>query len=112
MTENFDEEKDDKNLMKNNPYSNYVKGTIRPNKGVYRAGKTDSELYDDFDRSGGNPNNYLKTDYLKMYDNSHDDLNNYRNYTAANDYEIKMENSKKRKIPYVKRVIHLEDLQD
>ena len=96
MTENLDEEKDDnKDLMKNNPYTNYLKGKVRPNKGVIRTGKTDSELYDDFTGNFGN----------------HDELN-YRNYTTTNDYEIKMGDPNKRKIPYVKRVIHLEDLED
>ena len=97
-SENFDEEKDDnKRLIKNNPYSNYMKGIVRPNNGVYRSGKTDSEIYDNFIGK-------------KMYDNSNDDLDNYKNYTTTNDYEIKIGDPNQRKIPYVKRVILLNDL--
>ena len=116
MSDNIDGDKDNKNTVKNNPYSNYMKATKRPiHKNIYKQARTDSELIDDLEKiENYNVTTYLKDDLQQIYDSINEEFSDFKNdifYTNINSFEIKVgEFDKKKIIPYYKRSTKVDDL--
>ena len=106
------ENKDEKN---NNPYSKYIKNATRQNdKRVYRGAKTESGLADDLEKiENYNVNTYLKKDLIQIYDSINEEFNNFKKdifNTNINNFEVKMGEFDKYKIPYFYKRRKVDDL--
>ena len=119
ISENFDDDEKYNNTkkIKNNPYSNYIKySKKKEDNNIYRQAKTktDSELIDDLEKiENYNVTTYLKNDLLQIYDSINEEFSDFKNdifYTNINNFEVKMGEFDKKKIPYVKRTMKAEDL--
>ena len=116
MSENFNDEKDNnKNKIRNNPYSNYLKNSKKPNdKNIYKQARTDSELIEDLEKiENYNVNTYLKDDLLQIYDSINEEFSDFKKdifYTNINSFEINMGEFDKKNIPYFKRPTKADDL--
>jgi len=113
-SDNFDN-KEDKEKIKNTPYSNYIKNKRKINeKKAYRNAKTTSELIDDLEKiENYNINTYLKNDLLEIYDNINEEFNDFKKdifYTNINSFEVNMGDFDKKNMPYTKKVRPTEDL--
>ena len=113
-SDNFDDT-EDKEKMKNTPYSNYMKNKRKvDDKKIYRNVKTTSELIDDLEKiENYNINTYLKNDLLEIYDNINEEFNDFKKdifYTNINSFEVKMGDFDKKKIPYTKKTRQEDDL--
>jgi hypothetical protein len=113
-SDNFDD-REDKEKMKNTPYSNYMKNKRKvDDKKIYRNAKTTSELIDDLEKiENYNINTYLKNDLLEIYDNINEEFNDFKKdifYTNINSFEVKMGDFDKKKIPYTKKTRQEDDL--
>ena len=113
-SDNFDDT-EDKEKMKNTPYSNYMKNKRKvDDKKIYRNAKTTSELIDDLEKiENYNINTYLKNDLLEIYGNINEEFNDFKKdifYTNINSFEVKMGDFDKKKIPYTKKTKQADDL--
>jgi len=111
----FDDDKIENKEFKNNPYSKYMKSTTRQNdKRVYRGAKTESGLADDLEKiENYNVNTYLKKDLLQIYDSINEEFNNFKKdifNTNINNFEVKMGEFDKYKVPYYYKRRKVDDL--
>ena len=107
-----EENEDQKPKVYNTAYSNYIKNKTKDKK-VHKA-RTSSELIDDLEKiENYNANTYLKDDLLELYDNIHEQCNDFKNdifYTNINSFEVNVGEFDKYKIPYLKKKTNAEDL--
>ena len=114
---NLDDKKDNNSQqqqIKNNPYSNYLRGAKRPNRRIYRGAKTVNDLIDDLEKiESYNTNSYLKDDLKQIYDSINEEFHDFKNnvfYTNIDGFEANMGDFDKEKMPYIKRNINAKDL--
>ena len=110
-----DEEIEDKKpKVYNTAYSNYIKNKRKANDKKAHKARTTSELIDDLEKiENYNANTYLKDDLLEIYDNMHEQCNDFKNdifYTNINSFEYNMGEFDKHKIPFLKKKTNAEDL--
>ena len=110
-----DEEIEDKKpKVYNTAYSNYIKNKRKANDKKAHKARTTSELIDDLEKiENYNANTYLKDDLLEIYDNMHEQCNDFKNdifYTNINSFEVNVGEFDKYKIPFLKKKTKAEDL--
>ena len=115
MSDKFDDDKD-KQKIKNNPYSNYLKNSKKTNndRNIYKQVRADSELIDDLEKiENYNVSTYLKNDLLQIYDSINQEFSDFKNdifYTNINSFEINMGEFDKKQIPIYKKTKKADDL--
>ena len=115
MSDKFDDDKD-KQKIKNNPYTNYLKNSKKTNndRNIYKQVRADSELIDDLEKiENYNVSTYLKNDLLQIYDSINQEFSDFKNdifYTNINSFEINMGEFDKKQIPIYKKTKKADDL--
>ena len=113
--DDFDEEIEERNpKVYNTAYNNYIKNKRKANDKKAHKARTTSELIDDLEKiENYNANTYLNDDLLELYDNMHEQCNDFKNdifYTNINSFEVNMGEFDKYKIPFLKKKTNAEDL--
>ena len=98
----------------NTAYNNYIKNKRKANDKKAHKARTTSELIDDLEKiENYNANTYLNDDLLELYDNMHEQCNDFKNdifYTNINSFEVNVGEFDKYKIPFLKKKTNAEDL--
>jgi len=114
LDDSDDEFGDKKPKINNTAYSNYTRNKRKANDKRAQTARTTSELIDDLEKiENYNVNTYLKDDLLEIYDNLHEQCNDFKNdifYTNINSFEFNMGEFDKYKIPFSKKKTKAEDL--
>ena len=114
LNDSDDEIEDKRPKINNTVYSNYTRNKRKASDKRAQTARTTSELIDDLEKiENYNVNTYLKDDLLEIYDNLHEQCNDFKNdifYTNINSFEFNMGEFDKYKIPFSKKKTKAEDL--